>query len=86
MRTRSPNNDMSYTNPLFDNALDKAAEMTDVARRRDALQAAEKQMLDDYPIIPLYYFVSKRLVKPYLLGVVPNPMNHLPSKVLSFAP
>jgi oligopeptide transport system substrate-binding protein len=84
LRTHSPNNDMRYTNPQFDNALDKAAEMTDVPQRRVALQSAEKGMLDDYPIIPLYYFVSKRLVKPYLLGVVPNPMNHLPSKILSF--
>jgi oligopeptide transport system substrate-binding protein len=85
MRVHSPNNDMGYVNPQFDSALDKAADMTDVSRRRAALQSAEKVMLDDYPIIPLYYFVSKRLVKPYVLGVVPNPMNHLPSKALSFS-
>jgi oligopeptide transport system substrate-binding protein len=85
VRTRSPNNDMSYANPEFDYALNGAAEITDVSQRRIALQSAEKRMLDDYPIIPLYYFVSKRLVKPYLLGVAPNPMNHLPSKVLSFS-
>jgi len=85
MRAHSPNNDMGYANPQFDSALNKAAEMTDVSQRRAALQSAEKVMLDDYPIIPLYYFVSKRLVKPYVLGVVPNPMNHLPSKALSFS-
>jgi oligopeptide transport system substrate-binding protein len=40
-------------------------------------------MLNDYPIIPLYYFVSKRLVKPYLHGVVTNPFNRVPSKGLT---
>jgi oligopeptide transport system substrate-binding protein len=48
------------------------------------LQTAEQIMLNDYPIIPLYYFVSKRLVKPYVRGVQPNPLNHVPSKSLSF--
>jgi len=40
-------------------------------------------MLNDYPIIPLYSLVSKRLVKPYIRGVEPNP-NHVPSKALWF--
>ena len=39
-------------------------------------------MLNDYPIIPLYYYVSKRLVKPYLHGVVTNPFGRVPSKGL----
>jgi oligopeptide transport system substrate-binding protein len=83
LRTHSPNNDMGYSNQLFDNALDAAAATMNTAQRSDALQSAETRMLDDYPIIPLYYFVSKRLVKPYVHGVIPNPFNHVPSKNLS---
>jgi oligopeptide transport system substrate-binding protein len=84
MRTHSPNNDMRYANPTLDADLDAAAAMTDLSRRRATLQSAERLMLNDYPIIPLYYFVSKRLVKPYIHGVVPNPLNHVPSKGLTF--
>jgi hypothetical protein len=39
-------------------------------------------MLTDYPLVPLYFLVSKRLVKPYVQGVVPNPMNHIRSQAL----
>jgi oligopeptide transport system substrate-binding protein len=84
LRTHSPNNDMSYANPAFDAELDRSELTIDTAQRRAALEASEKIMLNDYPIIPLYYYVSKRLVKPYLRGVVPNPLNYVPSKGLSF--
>jgi ABC-type oligopeptide transport system substrate-binding subunit len=50
------------------------------------LEAAERVMLADYPVIPLYFYVSKRLVKPYVLGVQPNPLNRVPSKALSIVP
>lgn len=83
LRGQSPNNDMSYQNPHFDLDLDIAANSLDASERRDALQTAERDMLSDYPIIPLYYFVSKRLVKPYLHGVVTNPFNLVPSKGLT---
>jgi oligopeptide transport system substrate-binding protein len=83
LRAHSPNNDMSYQNWSFDSALDKGASMADATQRRETLQAAEQAMLSDYPIIPLYYYVTKRLVKPYLHGVVPNPLGHLPSKGLT---
>jgi oligopeptide transport system substrate-binding protein len=83
LRGRSPNNDMSYQNAHFDRDLDKAADLLNTTERREALQASEREMLNDYPIIPLYYFVSKRLVKPYLHGVVTNPFNLVPSKTLT---
>ena len=43
-------------------------------------------MLADYPAIPLYFFVSKRLVKPYVLGVSPNALDRVGSKGLSMLP
>ena len=80
---RSPNNDMSYQNSEFDTDLDIAANSLDTSERRGTLQRAERVMLNDYPIIPLYHFVSKRLIKPYLHGVVTNPFNRVPSKILT---
>jgi oligopeptide transport system substrate-binding protein len=85
-RANSSNNDTGYSNPLFDRFLDEAANTADSGIRRGLLANAERSMLDDYPVIPLYYFVSKRLVKPYLLGVRPNALDRVGSKGLSLLP
>ena len=84
-RTNSPNNDSGYTNKSFDILLDEAARTSDQQTRRDLLEAAERVMLNDYPILPLYFFVSKRLVKPYVHGVQPNPLDRVTSKALLMA-
>jgi oligopeptide transport system substrate-binding protein len=82
-REHSTNNDVSYSNTTFDVLLDKAARASDPQSRRDLLEEDERKMLDDYPVIPLYFFVSKRLVKPYIRGIQLNPLNRVESKYLS---
>ncbi len=86
LRSHSANNDMGYANAGYDGLLDRAAAAVDVDERRTLLQSAERLGLDDYPIIPLYHFVSKQLVKPYVRGVHPSPLNSVPSKSLSLLP
>jgi oligopeptide transport system substrate-binding protein len=83
LRAHSSNNDPGYTNAAFDNLLDAAAANADSARRRELLESSERLMLTDYPIVPLYFLVSKRLIKPYVQGVVANPMNRIRSQALS---
>jgi oligopeptide transport system substrate-binding protein len=85
-RTSSSNNDTGYSNPLFDKLLNDAANTADSSIRRGLLANAERSMLNDYPVIPLYYFVSKRLVKPYVLGVKPNLLDRVGSKEISLLP
>ena len=82
-RAHSPNNDPGYENPSFDALVDQAAATGDLPKRRQLLENAERVMLDDYPIVPLYFFVSKALVKPYVHGFKPSPLNHMPSKALT---
>jgi oligopeptide transport system substrate-binding protein len=86
LRTNSSNNDSGYSNPLFDKFLDEASNTADSSIRRSLLANAERLMLDDYPVIPLYYLVSKRLVKPYVVGVKPNALDRVGSKELSLLP
>jgi len=83
LRAHSGNNDSGYVNPAFDELLDQAAGSADAGRRRELLEASERLMLSDYPFVPLYHFVSKRLIKPYVRGVIVNPMNHVRSQGLS---
>ena len=86
LRANSSNNVTGYSSTLFDKFLDEAANTADVTVRGGLLAKAERSMLDDYPVIPLYYFVSKRLVKPYVLGVKPNELDRVNSKELSLVP
>jgi oligopeptide transport system substrate-binding protein len=84
-RQYSTNNDTGYSSPSFDGLLNEAAQQSDPLRRSQILETAERKMLADYPVLPLYYYVSKRLVKPYIRGAQVNSLNRLPSKSLRFA-
>ena len=40
------------------------------------MEEAERILLDDMPLIPIYFYVSKHLVKPWVGGWEPNIMDH----------
>jgi oligopeptide transport system substrate-binding protein len=69
--------------PLFDEFLDGAASSADASRRRECLEQSERVMLADYPVAPLFFMVAKRMIKPYVRGVVLNPLNHIRSQALA---
>ncbi|HEY6126523.1 MAG TPA: peptide ABC transporter substrate-binding protein [Steroidobacteraceae bacterium] len=75
-----------YSSPAYDALLEEASRQTDAARRRALLEQAERLMLADHPIIPLYYYVNKHLVKPELKGWYDNVMNVVYSQDLEIAP
>ena len=50
------------------------------AKRRDTLQQAESLMLNDYPLLPVYFYVSRRLVQPGISAPAINPMNRTYSR------
>jgi oligopeptide transport system substrate-binding protein len=85
-RMNSSNNDTGYSSAEFDKLMDNAGNTADPGVRRGLLESAERLMLADYPVIPLYFFVSKRLVKPYVLGVRPNALDRVGSKGLQVLP
>jgi oligopeptide transport system substrate-binding protein len=76
MHSRNGQNDPGYRSAAYDDLLEQAAQEADPARRRALLEAAERQLLADMPLIPLYFYVSKRLVKPWVGGFTPNIMDH----------
>jgi oligopeptide transport system substrate-binding protein len=54
-----------------------------MSKRRALLQEAEGVMLRDHPLLPLYFYVSKHLVKPEVRGWYDNVMNVVYSKDLA---
>lgn len=71
-----------YNNPAYDGLLQRAAAEIDPAKRRGFLEQAEQVMLQDQPVIPIYFYVSKHLVKPRVTGWYGDIMNVTYSKDL----
>jgi oligopeptide transport system substrate-binding protein len=72
-----------YVNPHYDALLAEAIGQVDTARRRALLEEAERVMLADHPLLPIYFYVSKHLVKPYVGGWTNNVVNIQYSRSLS---
>jgi oligopeptide transport system substrate-binding protein len=73
-------NDAGYANPEYDALVRAASREGDLPRRADLLQQAEAVMLEDMPVLPIYFYVTSRLVKPWIGGYEPNIMDHHRSK------
>jgi len=74
-----------YSNPAYDRLLDQAAATPDAEQRRKLLENAERTMLKDHPLLPIFFYVNKHLVKPQVQGWYDNVMNIVYSKDLSLA-
>ena len=75
-------NDPNWSNAAYDKLIEAAAVETDLAARALLLQEAERIVLEESPVIPIYFYVNKRLVKPWVGGYVPNIMDHVYTKDL----
>ncbi|HEY7384991.1 MAG TPA: peptide ABC transporter substrate-binding protein [Beijerinckiaceae bacterium] len=76
----SPQNFGRWHDPDYTRLLESAANETDAARRRETLQRAEALMLQDYPLLPVYFYVTRRLVQPQVQAPPINPMNRTYSR------
>lgn len=68
MSSDSSNNTAFYKNSEFDALLEKALSVPDDASRKQIYQQAEALLDQDSAIIPVYYRVSVRLIKPSVGG------------------
>lgn len=57
-----------YRSPAFDALLDRAAREPDNAARYRLLEQAEAVLNEDAAYVPLYYYATRHLVKPYVRG------------------
>jgi oligopeptide transport system substrate-binding protein len=79
-RTGHGQNDYGYSSDLYDQLLAEIASERIPARRRRLMQEAERILLDEMPIIPVYTYVTKRLVDRHVRGWESNVMDHHYSK------
>jgi oligopeptide transport system substrate-binding protein len=64
-----------YKNPAYDALLGEADQEPDAKKRGEILARAEKIMLDDEALGPIYFNVTRALVNPRISGWVDNPEN-----------
>ena len=81
----SPANMPRYASEQYDDLMDRAASHVDPERRRLYLEEAERVMLADHPVIPLYFYVSKHLVRPEVGGWGDNVLDYHYSQHLSLS-
>ena len=75
-RTGDRRNDYGYSNSIFDAVLDEVGTERLRARRARLMFEAERVLLTDFAIIPIYSYVTKRLVDQHLQGWRNNVMDH----------
>ncbi|HGY5078384.1 oligopeptide ABC transporter substrate-binding protein OppA [Citrobacter freundii] len=79
----SSNNTVHYKSAAFDKLIADTLKVTDEAQRSELYSKAEQQLDKDSAIVPVYYYVNARLVKPWVGGYSgKDPMDNIHVKDL----
>jgi oligopeptide transport system substrate-binding protein len=73
-------NHPGYDSEEYNRLVDLAATKNAGEDRLNDLRAAERVLTKDLPIIPLYFYVSQHMIKPWVIGLEDNVMDHHYSK------
>jgi peptide/nickel transport system substrate-binding protein len=66
-----------YNNPVFDKCYEQARNCLNDSIKISLYQKMDQMLIDDAPIVPLYYDEVVRLVRQQIQGLTTNPMNLL---------
>ncbi len=75
--SKSENNSAGYKNNEYDKILIKAQKEEDEKTRDELLHEAEKILLNDMPIIPLFYYSNPVAVQEYVTGLKVSPLSYI---------
>ena len=73
----APPNYTRYKNAQFDKLYEQALAEKNDSLRIKIYQRADQLMIKDAPVVPLWYDMVIRLVKPYVKNLIPNSLNLL---------
>ena len=76
-RNPAPPNYMRYKKPEFDALYDRAMAEKNDSLRMKIYQQADALIIKDAPVVPLWYDMIIRLVKPNVKNFTPNSLNLL---------
>jgi oligopeptide transport system substrate-binding protein len=70
--TNGENNCTGFSNAEYDKLIASAAKEADAEKRMQMLESAERILMDEMPIIPVYFYVSRNMVRPHVRGFYNN--------------
>lgn len=76
-RIGDSNNDCEYNNPAYDELLKQAARELDKQKRFDLLAEAEAMLLQDAPIVPIFYYTTVTIYDDQVVDLKQNAWNNL---------
>lgn len=79
----SGNNRARWFDKGYDKLINEASACSTQKDRFSLFEKAENMLMDQAPIIPLYYYTSMALLNPNLKGWYPNILDHHPYKYMS---
>ncbi|MDB6130325.1 MAG: transporter substrate-binding protein [Verrucomicrobiales bacterium] len=78
--TGGGNNETGWSNKEYDNLIAEAGRTGDQQKRMEVFQKAEAILMDELPIIPIYFYTRPVLRQPSLKGYYPNILDLHPFK------
>ncbi|MCC9609639.1 peptide ABC transporter substrate-binding protein [Blastopirellula sp. JC732] len=80
--TGGENNQTGWSNAEYDQLIRDAQAEADPVKRLEMLSKAEQILMDEMPILPIYYYVSLNIVRPYVKNFYPNIQDLHPLHIL----
>src|SRR3546814_13200716 len=77
-----PINYSKFNNEEYDGLMAEAEAVSDLDQRATILREAEEVAMEGQPVAPIYYYVSKQLVSPTVVGWVDNVPDKHPTRFL----
>ncbi len=74
--TGGGNNDTGWGNPEYDALVKEAKSSGDQKVRMEAMHKAEKILMDEMPIAPIYFYTRPELIKPYIKGAYTSALGY----------
>lgn len=86
MASWNENNFSFFKNDEYDRLIREAAQTVDQSKRHELFQRAEAILIEEMPIIPIYFEVSAYLVDPAVKGWYPNILDQHPYQGIRLEP
>jgi oligopeptide transport system substrate-binding protein len=83
--TGNTNNDTNWGNPHYDRLLHSALDAPNDTARFAIYQQMEKILLDEMPVMPIFFYTRPRLISPKVKGFITTPLDNFPWKYADMA-
>lgn len=71
------NNLTGFSHPQYDSLLSEASKESNPTKRTALFKQLESILLDELPMIPIYFYVSQKMVHPSVQGLHPNLLDRI---------